>query len=157
MLIIKLDSEGNPTGHPYIGDNIARNFGIDLDNLPSDWAVFERVEEPETWPYLIHTTTTYEKGEDGIVRDVHHTIEMTDEQKLELQNQVENQWTSNGGWSSWTLNTTTCRMEPPIPYPDDFESINYAWKESTGEWVSQPTSPGNWVWDNDADAYVNIA
>ena len=36
-------------------------------------------------------------------------------------------------YASWTLNETTCRWEPPTPYPDD-DNV-YTWDESTTAWV----------------------
>ena len=36
-------------------------------------------------------------------------------------------------YASWTLNETTCRWEPPTPYPDDDNF--YQWDESTTTWV----------------------
>ena len=47
-------------------------------------------------------------------------------------------------YPSWTLNTTTCEWEPPVPLPEiDPESNNppsIVWDEDTQEWVpvSQP-------------------
>jgi hypothetical protein len=35
-------------------------------------------------------------------------------------------------FSSWRLNETTCRWDPPIPYPDDGKI--YKWNESTTSW-----------------------
>jgi hypothetical protein len=34
---------------------------------------------------------------------------------------------------SWTLNETTCRWEPPMPYPSDEK--DYVWNEATTSWV----------------------
>lgn len=36
-------------------------------------------------------------------------------------------------YPSWTLNTTTCDWEPPVPYPDDGKP--YVWDEETLSWV----------------------
>jgi hypothetical protein len=36
-------------------------------------------------------------------------------------------------YSSWILNETTCRWEPPVPYPTDDKY--YAWDEATTSWV----------------------
>jgi hypothetical protein len=37
-------------------------------------------------------------------------------------------------FASWSLNETTCRWEPPVPYPTDNGS--YRWDEDAGEWVA---------------------
>lgn len=36
-------------------------------------------------------------------------------------------------YASWTLNDTTCRWEPPIPYPAG--NNIYEWNEETLEWI----------------------
>ena len=36
-------------------------------------------------------------------------------------------------YPSWVLNETTCRWEPPVPYPTDGKY--YAWDETTTSWV----------------------
>jgi hypothetical protein len=40
---------------------------------------------------------------------------------------------------SWTLNTTTCQWEAPVPYPTDGK--DYYWDEATLSWVLEPTFP----------------
>ena len=35
-------------------------------------------------------------------------------------------------FASWTLNETTCRWDPPTPYPDDGKV--YRWNEETRSW-----------------------
>ena len=37
-------------------------------------------------------------------------------------------------FASWTLDETTCRWAPPVPYPDDGEM--YRWDEDAGAWVA---------------------
>ena len=36
-------------------------------------------------------------------------------------------------YPSWILNETSCKWEPPIPYPDD--DNYYTWDEATTSWV----------------------
>lgn len=39
-------------------------------------------------------------------------------------------------YPSWTLNTSTCLWEPPVPYPNDPNPFNmYSWDETTQTWV----------------------
>ena len=40
-------------------------------------------------------------------------------------------------YKSWTLNTTTCQWEPPVPYPTDGRF--YIWDEATQSWVLSST------------------
>ena len=37
-------------------------------------------------------------------------------------------------YSSWVLNETTCRWEPPVPYPTDADN-SYEWDEATTSWL----------------------
>lgn len=37
-------------------------------------------------------------------------------------------------YPSWTLNETTCQWEPPVAYPDDYETVLYSWNEETTSW-----------------------
>lgn len=41
-------------------------------------------------------------------------------------------------YPSWSLNTTTCLWEPPVPYPAD--NNLYVWNEETSVWESSMTS-----------------
>lgn len=36
-------------------------------------------------------------------------------------------------FASWVLNETTCRWDPPIPYPND--GNRYSWDENTTSWL----------------------
>lgn len=36
-------------------------------------------------------------------------------------------------FASWVLNETTCRWDPPIPYPND--GNRYIWDENTTSWL----------------------
>ena len=33
-------------------------------------------------------------------------------------------------YPSWSLNLETCRWEPPVPYPDDYDTVGYLWNEA---------------------------
>jgi hypothetical protein len=87
-LVIQIRN-GQPFEHPIMGDNFVQAFPhLDIDNLPSDFAKFERVEMPrQCGPYQIE----YEQYEwvDGIVKDVWHTREMTAEEKTAATAQYE--------------------------------------------------------------------
>tara|TARA_R100000005_G_C4932017_1_gene160546 strand:+ start:211 stop:594 length:384 start_codon:yes stop_codon:yes gene_type:complete len=38
-------------------------------------------------------------------------------------------------YSSWILNETTCRWDPPVPYPTDTDNF-YEWDEATTSWIT---------------------
>ncbi|OUU50232.1 MAG: hypothetical protein CBC12_05905 [Candidatus Puniceispirillum sp. TMED52] len=39
--------------------------------------------------------------------------------------------------ASWTLNETTCQWEPPVSYPDDYDTVLYSWNEETQTWDAE--------------------
>ena len=79
-LYIKI-RDGQPFEHPILGDNFKENFShIDINNLPPEFARFERIAIPQTKEYEIYESTTYEWF-DNVVKDVHHFRPMTDEEK----------------------------------------------------------------------------
>jgi hypothetical protein len=73
--------DGLPFGHPILETNFIQAFpNIDVNNLPAEFAIFERVPQPNTQLYEIYDKVTYE-WVDGIVKDVHHFKPMTEEQR----------------------------------------------------------------------------
>jgi len=39
-------------------------------------------------------------------------------------------------YPSWRLNEDTCLWEPPIAYPDDYDTVGYLWNEANKRWDS---------------------
>lgn len=76
--------DGKPHDHPIFGDNFRAAFPhIDVDNLPPEFAKFVRVEKPLFAPNdfkVVEDVPTYEWC-DGVVQDVWHVRDMTDEEK----------------------------------------------------------------------------
>ena len=75
--------DGQPFEHPIFGDNFREAFPhIDINNLPPEFARFERLPNPEN-------ATTFEVDEvhyawvEGVVKDVWTVRPMTDEEKTE--------------------------------------------------------------------------
>lgn len=75
--------DGQPFEHPIFGDNFRQAFpDVDVHNLPSEFARFERVENPQL-------ATTFEVDEssyqwvDGIVKDVWTVRPMTPEEEAQ--------------------------------------------------------------------------
>lgn len=123
---------GQPFEHPIMGDNLIQAFpDIDLNNLPPEFARFERIAIPLLNVYEIFEGTTYE-WDNGIVKDVHHIRPMTLEEKTEKQNMMKRGWQVNG-FPSWVFNEETCFFDPPISYPQDGKL--YQWDEPTLNWV----------------------
>jgi hypothetical protein len=68
----------------------------------------------------------------SVVKDVHQVRDMSEQEILNLQNQVKSGWEANG-FASWTFNEATCTFEPPIAYPSDENS--YVWNEDSLQWI----------------------
>lgn len=123
--------EGQPFEHPIFEENFKAAFPkIDVNALPSKFALFERVEPPELGVYEVYEGVTYEWVGD-VVKDVHHVREMTQEEKTEKQNAYKQFWNEKWGYPSWAFNEEKCLFEPPIPYPKDVDTIPYLWDEES--------------------------
>jgi hypothetical protein len=128
--------DGQPFEHPIFEDNMIQAFpGIDLDNLPAEFALFERVPQPPMGPYEKSRTCTYE-WDGGVVKDVWHLETMNEEERLIKQGLVKSEW-QKYGFPSWVFNAETCSFDPPVPYPSD--GISYNWDEGSNSWVEQVT------------------
>jgi hypothetical protein len=77
--------DGQPFEHPILGTNFKTAFtNVDVNNLPPEFAQFERVEKPVVGVYDVYEGVTYEWVE-GVVKDVHHIRQMTVEEKTAKQ------------------------------------------------------------------------
>ena len=125
---------GQPVEHPILGDNFRQAFpSIDINNLPTTFAKFTRVETPLIGAYEVCEDCTYEWFGD-VVTDVYHIRAMTAEEKTAKQDEAKAIWAKNG-YASWVFNEETCNFEPPTAYPQDGK--DYRWDEETLAWVSQ--------------------
>lgn len=130
-LYIRLKN-GNPFEHPIIENNFQQSFpNIDLNNLPSEFARFERIEPPVVGAYEVYEGVTYEKQGD-VYKDVHHVRAMTAEEITAKQDAVKAQWAENG-FASWVFDELNCSFVPPVPRPMDGKI--YRWDEPTTSWV----------------------
>jgi hypothetical protein len=126
-----------PFEHPILESNLLQVFpGIDLDNLPPEFARFKRVEAPLLGVYEVYEGLVYEWDND-IVKDVHVIRPMTVEEKTAKQEKVKARWAESPNWTSWSFNEESCSFQPPIPYPDDDKV--YQWNEESVSWVEQET------------------
>jgi hypothetical protein len=133
-LFIQVDENGNVVNHPIMGSNFREAFPhIDTNNLPSNFARFERVPPPVPSPYEKNHRVNYQKRPDGVWTDVHTCDLMTREEITALQDQVKANFAAIVGFSSWTFNEFTCRFDPPVPYPNDGKK--YRWDEPTTNWI----------------------
>lgn len=76
---IKLEN-GQPIHHPHVEENMISAYPtVDLENLPSNWAKFERVEQPEVGFYEVAVCTYEWVG--NVVKDVWTARPMTTEER----------------------------------------------------------------------------
>jgi hypothetical protein len=123
-----IETENNQIkNHPAFEENLIQAFGL----IPNNWVLFERIEQPIFNVYQLYEGVTYE-WLDGIVKDVHHVRNMTNEEKLAKQNEIKESW-NNDGFKSWVFDEATCSFEAPIKYPND--GLNYYWDEVTTSWI----------------------
>ena len=111
---------GNPIGHPMVEENFVQCFPeIDLNNLPSNWANFVRVVQPEIDRFEVVVGVSYQ-WVDGVVKDVWDVRPMTDAEK----NTLIDSWRNK-------------------EYPDNyfFNEITYQWNSITTS--SDTTSSGS--------------
>ena len=146
---------GQPFEHPIFGDNFRQAFPhIDVNNLPPEFAKFERVERPKLGAYqvLIQDEPTYEFV-DGIWKDVWHVRDMTteeiaaahqkaEEDKAVAMQAVKDAWAAlpnRDNFTAWTFDEATLRYLPPIPRPNDGNL--YKWSNEENNWKISPAYP----------------
>ena len=126
--------EGRTVGHPMTGDNLTSVYPhIDLDNLPSDYMPFVRTEHPEIPDPYTKAVSTYIRVGDEYT-DSWSMVPMTDEEKAELIGDAKEDFRLREGPESWIWDEENCKYEPPVPYPDDFDTVPYRWNEDITNW-----------------------
>lgn len=133
--------DGQPFEHPIFGDNFREAFPhADVDNLPPEFARFERVAPPLLGPYEKNQRVQYERGADGVYRDVWYCDPMTAEEIKTKQDAVKAHWAESVVTpKSWTFDEAACAFIPPVPRPEDGKP--YDWRESDKTWVEVPPYP----------------
>ena len=120
---------GQPFEHPIFGDNFRQAFpNIDVNNLPPEFAVFERVPQ-NVQPGPFEVAEVSYQWFDKIVKDVWSLRPMTEQEKSEKIAQYK----ANPPFPSWTLDEATLTYSAPKPKPTDGKE--YRWDEPTLSWV----------------------
>lgn len=163
--------DGQPFEHPIFGDNFRQAFpDIDVNNLPPEFARFERVEPPVLGEHemLVSETPTYELV-DGVYKDVWQKRDMTAEER-EAKRQADikafqNAWATRPqaeNWSAWVFNEEAIKYEPPFPRPErdqiktDAGIFTY-WCGAENNWKDTPVRPeGQYMFDFLAWQWVAI-
>ena len=126
--------DGQPFEHPIFGDNFRQAFPeVDVNNLPPEFARFERVEPPVWGPYDKNQSVKYVRGVDGVYRDVWTCERMTEEEIKAKQDEVKAQWAAGPNYTSWVFDEAVCSFKPPVDYPTTGKA--YKWDEPSLSWV----------------------
>ena len=103
--------DGQPFEHPIFADNFRQAFpNVDTDNLPPEFARFERIEQPAHGVYEVYEGVTYE-WIDGVVKDVHHVRSMTAQERQAKIDTARASFTPTE--DGWVFDETTCSWIPP--------------------------------------------
>jgi hypothetical protein len=149
--------DGQIKNHPAFEDNLIQAFGA----VPEHWEPFTRVERPTPGIYqtMDSDEPVYTKV-DGVWTDVWTVREMTAEEKTAKQQAVITAFNTREqaeNWSAWTLDETTCTMQPPIPRPEPVEGKIVFWSGADANWKEAPTRPeGEYKFDFIAWAWVAV-
>ena len=123
---------GQPFEHPILGRNFREAFpDVDVNNLPPEFARFERLQPPTLGVYEV-CTTAYERV-DNIYTDAHKVRRMSTEEKAAKQQATKDAWAQGPNFASWIFDEATCSFLSPIPYPKD--NKQYRWDEPTTSWI----------------------
>ena len=127
--------DGQPFEHPIFGENFREAFPhVDVNNLPPEFARFERVQPPVWGPYYKNQRVQYERGVDGVYRDVWYCDTMTTEEVKAKQDEIKAQWAASVDTpKSWVFDEALCAFKAPVAYPTDGKI--YQWDEPTVSWV----------------------
>ena len=125
--------DGQPFEHPIFGENFKEAFpDIDTNNLPAEFAKFERIECPDTTGPFEFYVGSYQFV-NGIVKDVWTLQQMTQEEReAKIAKAILDK-----PYPSWTFDESICSYIAPTQKPDDGKQ--YFWRESALSWVEIPT------------------
>lgn len=144
-LFIKI-KDGLPFEHPILEENFCETYpNVDINNLPPEFARFERVERPNVGFYevLVSETPSYELV-DGVYKDVWHVRAMTAEEKEAKQQQVRDVFFSRPyieNFSTWIWSDAANNMVAPIPRPTPLEGQDLRWCGADNNWKEAPPKP----------------
>lgn len=124
--------DGQPFEHPIFGDNFRDAFpDVDVNNLPPEFARFERVDPPVVGTYEVYEGVEYVQVGDKYT-DNHKVRKMKAAEKKAKQEQVKELWATTG-FKSWAFDENTCSFIPPVEMPNDGKL--YVWDEPSLSWV----------------------
>jgi hypothetical protein len=121
--------DGQPFEHPILGNNFREVFpNVDVNNLPSTFARFVRIQKPTPAVYQVTETQPTYVWIDGVVTDDWGLRDMTAEEKsAKIAEVMQLQ-----PFPSWIFDEPTCEWQPPVAHPTEGF---YSWNEETQQWV----------------------
>jgi len=127
--------DGEPFWHPIQNDNfIECNPDIDIDNLPTEFEEFIRIEPPKLGVYDKELKNSYQKI-NGKWTDVWEIIPFTPEEKLMKQEMVKKFFETNTDKFKFMIfDEDTCSIKYPVPYPHN-TGKKYNWSETENNWI----------------------
>ena len=134
--------DGVAVDHPILEENLVFSFpGIDLDQLPANFARFQKTPRPNHGIYEL-SEYSYAANADGVYTEVWTVRPMTSQEKTQQQDLVKSNFKQLGGPASWIFDEEKCLMVAPVPRPDSipptFSSLGiiYTWDEATVSWAA---------------------
>lgn len=143
--------DGQPFEYPIFEDNFLQAFpGVDVNNLPPEFALFERVEPPALGLFetLVSEEPTFALI-DGVYKDVWEIREMTAEEKQVVYQRYKDAQSKRRqaeNWATWVFNENTLKYDPPIPRPAPDQTkldarIKTFWCGADNNWKDTPPQP----------------
>jgi hypothetical protein len=136
--------DGLPFEHPVLEENLLQMYpDIDLNNLPDNIAKFTRLPRPHPTIYQQVSGPVYALNNEGVYTDVYTIEEISNSEKVILQDMIKASWIEINGPKSWLFNEETCRHEPPTPQPalipptSSTTGTVYTWDENSLSWVTE--------------------
>tara|TARA_B100000131_G_scaffold80015_1_gene76769 strand:+ start:3240 stop:3794 length:555 start_codon:yes stop_codon:yes gene_type:complete len=179
-LYIRVDGDNKPINHPNLKTDLMKVYpkhDFDL-GPPNGWKVFIRKERPKLSPYEIfdesvgadiamgfqHNGLEYKLVGDHY-EDYWHIKTISEEEQVAKQQKIEKEFIENTKFTTWVLNKETCLMEPPTPFPSDFDTVQYKWNDTKKEWVEakgeaftpqDDPPPKNSIWDEENKVWKEV-
>ena len=147
-LVIQI-RDGQPHEHPISIENFITAFPhLDVNNLPSNFAKFERVPRPIEGPYEELIGLSYQ-WVGNMVKDVWEMRQFSEQEIIDKQNFVKARFAELfPNVLSWTFDETRCGFVCPVPYPQIPQNMVqvanndfYVWKEDSLQWVHITDAP----------------
>ena len=135
--------DGQPFEHPIFEDNFKEAFpDVDLNNLPSEFLKFVRVEKPILKKYEVCENESTYKIVDGICTDDWSLRLMTEEEKAAKDVLLEELRNAPFG-PEWVFDEDFCFWKFRVPYPTDgkqyvWNETEYAWQELSSSSIATP-------------------